>query len=434
MKTWLMTFAAAALLQGAGRPPLPAKLGLREAIEIAFANNRSLVRAAAQLRQAEGQAGQARSALLPQLSVALTETLQTVNLKALGIDIPFAPSRVGPFQSVDARASMTQNVLNTQVRRRDRAAGEQVQSLAALGENARELLAWQVALEFAQALRAQSAVSTLAEQTELSRKLLEIAEQRFEAGVASRLDVTRSRQQVRNLEQNLLEARNALVAAKLHLANLLHAEITDAFELEGAGETPATPPARDQALDAALRSRPDYRAAQAQVRAAEHRLASVQAQRFPVVQFRADYGQSGRKPFENLNTFRVQGVLSVPIYTGGRIGAEQAEAEGRLAELRAQADELRSQVETDVLSALAAAEAARREIEVATQAVELARDEVDLASERFSGGVADNTELVNAQDRLSRAEDNRVRATYRWRVARAQLARATGTAESSYRK
>jgi outer membrane protein TolC len=427
-----LTVLLGTALIAADRPAVPAKLTLADAMEIAFRSSQALVRAAAQLQQAEGQSAQARSPLLPQVSLGVAETLQTVNLRAMGIDLPFAPSRVGPFQTVDARASLTQNVLNLSVREQNRAGLEQVRSMNELAINARELLAHQVAVAFAQALRAQSAVLTLSQQVELSRKLLETSEQRFGAGAASRLDLTRSRQQVLALEQSLSEARSSLTAAKLQLTNLLHAQVTEGFELVEA-PVGSSAVSREQALADGLQSRGDYRALQSQLRAAEHRLAAVKAQRYPSIQFRADYGQSGRKPFENLNTFRIQGVLNMPLFTGGRIEGEQVEAEGRLAELNAQLEQVRSQIEMEVLSAYAQYEAAVREMEVAGQVVVLAREELGLAEERFVGGVADNTEVVNAQDRLTRAEDSRVRAVHRRDVALADLLRSTGSAERGYR-
>jgi hypothetical protein len=39
---------------------------------------------------------------------------------------------------------------------------------------------------------------------------------------------------------------------------------------------------------------------------------------------------------------------------------------------------------------------------------------------------------VNAQDRLARAEDNRIRALFHLHIAQAELQRATGAAEKAY--
>lgn len=403
---------------------LPEQLTLRQAFDLAFKNSATLRRAAAQLQQAEAQASQAHSRRLPQMSIAAQDTLQTVNLRVMGLDLALLPARVGPFQVVDARAFLSQSILNLPGRDRERAAREQSRSVAAAAGNARELLALQVGSMFAQALRAQSSQKTLERQLELARKLHQITHDRLEAGVASRLEATRSLQQVNNLAQGVEESRHQSTAAKLQLANLLNARITASYTL--VDEPAATPETPENAVVQALEARPDYRAALARIKAAEFQVSAARRQRYPTIEFRADYGQSGRKPFENLNTFHVQGILTVPVYTSGRIEAEIAEAQAKVAEARAVADEIRSQVETDVLSAAAASQAALRELDIARGGVKLAEEELDLSSERFTSGVADNTEIVNAQDRLARAEDNVVRAAYNRDLAVTQLRRALG--------
>jgi outer membrane protein TolC len=66
--------------------------------------------------------------------------------------------------------------------------------------------------------------------------------------------------------------------------------------------------------------------------------------------------------------------------------------------------------------------------------VGLSRQELELTRARFTQGVADNTEVVNAQDRLSRADDASIRAQYTLGLSRANLARASGEAETTYYK
>ena len=97
-------------------------------------------------------------------------------------------------------------------------------------------------------------------------------------------------------------------------------------------------------------------------------------------------------------------------------------------------DQLRSQIETDVKTAIAGVQWALQEVATSAANVKLSRQEVELSRGRFTQGVSDNTEVVNAQDRVSRADDARVRALYTLGLARANLARATGTAEKTYRK
>ena len=161
---------------------------------------------------------------------------------------------------------------------------------------------------------------------------------------------------------------------------------------------------------------------------------SVKASRVPTLAMTFGDGQSGTSPEHNVNTYKVQGSINVPIYTGGRIRGEIEEAEGYLHEARALLDQNRSQIETDVLTAISGVEWALKEVETSARNVKLSRQEVEFTRERFSQGIADNTEVVNAQDRLTQADDAHIHARYVLGLARANLARATGAAEKTYRK
>jgi outer membrane protein TolC len=129
----------------------------------------------------------------------------------------------------------------------------------------------------------------------------------------------------------------------------------------------------------------------------------------------------------------LQGSLQIPIFTGGRIRGEVTEAEGALSEAEAALDKNRAAIETDVLAAISGVEWALKQFETSGQNVMLSRQEVELSRLRFLQGVSDNTEVVNAQDRLSRADDARIRAQYTLGISRANLARASGDAERTYR-
>jgi len=74
------------------------------------------------------------------------------------------------------------------------------------------------------------------------------------------------------------------------------------------------------------------------------------------------------------------------------------------------------------------------EVEASAGNVKLSRQEVNFTRSRFSQGISDNTEVVNAQDRLEQADNAYIRAQYNLGLARANLARATGAAEKTYRK
>jgi outer membrane protein TolC len=425
--------ATVALAQKAAT--LPADLTLRQALEIALMNNSTLRTAEANMERASGKYEQVRSNLLPELDVVARQAYLTVNLQGIGIDLP-TPNRVeGPFGSMDARAIFSQDLLNIAALKSWQSFSSRRDSSRFLVQDAREAVTLNVVGAYLQALRAKAARDTLTEQSKLACDLYQITTDRLKRGVASELDAIRAKQKVNSLEQNRQEAEHGYVAARLTLASLLEANITADFEVSdpaayGSGGTMD----KGASVQAAFATRSDYRAAEASVRAAEYDVKSIEATRLPTLTLRAGDGQSGTYPNHNVNTYSVAGVLEFPIFTSGRIGGEVREAKAVLEEAMAALDKNKAQIEAEVLTAISGVEWAIKEVETSSQNLGLSRQEVDLSRVRFLQGVADNTEVVNAQDRLTHSDDASIRAQYTLGLARANLARAMGGAERAYRK
>jgi outer membrane protein TolC len=133
-------------------------------------------------------------------------------------------------------------------------------------------------------------------------------------------------------------------------------------------------------------------------------------------------------------TYVYEGSIQVPILTGGRIKAQIAKADLELKRIEQQRGQLQDQIAREVKDAVAELDSARNQVDVANQGLDLAQREVAQSRERFQEGVANNIEVVTAQDNLARAHDNQIDALYRYNQARADLARATGRMEDTYGK
>jgi outer membrane protein len=424
------------LASASDQQDLPKQLTLSEAINIALANNSILRTAQSRLDQASGRYAQSRSVLLPQLDLNARQSYQTINLIGLGIDIPTVPQgKTGPFGSMDARLMLTQDLLNIANRESWKSSGMKQDSSRLLVSNAREIVVLDVVAIYLQSLRAKASRDALAEQTKLAKDLYNLTEDRVKQGVSAPLESNRALQQVNSLQQLQQEAEQSYAAAKLSLANALQARITSDFEVDDTAAYGTERMAdRDTEIQSALASRPDYLAVAAQIKAAESQVKSVKAYRMPTVTASFSDGQSGETPVHNMNTYRLQGEINVPLFTSGRIRGQIKEAQGALSEAQATQDQLRSQIESEVLTAMTGVEWALKEVETSAANVTLSREEVELARQRFTRGITDNTEVVNAQDRISRADDAHVRAMYTLGLARANLARAAGAAEKTYHK
>jgi outer membrane protein TolC len=436
MKRLLLLFALwKASAFAAGSPDIPAVLTLQQALDIALANSTNIQTAMAQLEQAKGQYQQYRSPLLPQLDLSARQSLLTVNLVGLGVPVLGETGKIGPFGSMDARIFLTQEVFNLADRRAAKSARARQESSRFLVQNARELVALNVVAAYLDALRNKASRDSLAAQGTLAEDLYKLTRDRVTQGVAAELEANRAMQQVNALLQQRQEAEQSYVVSKLTLANILHARVTSNFEVaDTAAYGSQGPPERATTIRAALVSRPDYRSLESNVKAAELQLQSARASRAPTLSLGVTDGQSGNSPVNNVNVYSVSGVVDFPIFNGGRTRGEIEEAEGALREARTALDESRSQIETDVLASISGVEWALKEVETSEGNVKLSQKEVELARERFTQGIADNTEVVNAQDRLERAADARIRAQFTLGLARADLARASGAAEKTYHR
>ncbi len=144
--------------------------------------------------------------------------------------------------------------------------------------------------------------------------------------------------------------------------------------------------------------------------------------------------EQGLTPTSIIPVYTYQASLDFPIFTGGRIEAQRSQTEIAIRQLKQQEQELRNRIALEVKTAIANLESARSEVTVANLGVDLAKQEVTQARDRFQAGVANNIEVITAQDELSRANDNQIAALYRYNQSRADLAHAVGQMEAMYAK
>ncbi len=124
--------------------------------------------------------------------------------------------------------------------------------------------------------------------------------------------------------------------------------------------------------------------------------------------------------------------VNVPIFTGGRIKGDITEAEAALRQRKAEAENLRGQIDYDIRTAFLNLQAAKEQVSVARENVELANENLSRSKERFASGVTDSVEVVQAQQSLASANDQYITSLYSHNLAKLELARALGVARTSY--
>ena len=125
-------------------------------------------------------------------------------------------------------------------------------------------------------------------------------------------------------------------------------------------------------------------------------------------------------------------TVSVPVFEGGRLAPEKVAAEAQYHDAQARTADLKAAIAVQVRSALLDLESQKQQVGVAQHAQDLAQQELTLAQDRFSAGVADNLEVVQAQQSVAVADENYIAALYGYNLAKASLAQALGVASTQY--
>jgi outer membrane protein len=419
---------------GFAQEPSPLKLTLRDAIGLALKQNPQVILANLGVQQSQQDRLLARSALLPQVRGQASESLNRTNLEALiGIRIPGFAQHAGPFRYEQVGTSFDMPVFDLTLWRRYRASQYGIDSTRAQETNTREESVLLVVSQYLGSQRGAADVAAAQSRVELAQALYDQAADLQKNGVGTGIDTLRANVQLQNEKQRLILARTQLETSLYGLARLLNLDSRQRVELADEVSFFDTPEVSvDQSLERAYASRPELRQVLAQERRAELEQRSASDVRLPRVTVSGFWAEQGLNQSTAIPVYTYQANVEVPIFTGGRIQADRAKAELAIRELKQQEQEVRNRIVLDVKTALAQLASARSEVDVARLGLDLARQEVTQARDRFQAGVANNVEVIQAQDELARASDNQIGAFYRYNQSRADLARSVGQMEALY--
>ena len=266
-----------------------------------------------------------------------------------------------------------------------------------------------------------------------ARALLELARNQLAAGVATQIDVTRAEAQVAQAEQARLQQVTVLYQSELLLKRILDLQsggqlkLAD-FQVRRADATLFTFSDEKTAFE----KRADYLAAQKTLEQTQIDVRSAKFERLPTLSLTGTYGYASANFDDNSKQEQWSaGVgLSVPVFDGLRNGANRRIALSRQRAQAARVHNLELQITSELRLALQDAGSRNAQITVAGKNLQLAQEELRLAQQRYRQGVADNREVVEAQNRLAIADDNFVEAVYQYNLSRVELARTRGDVRS----
>ena len=150
-------------------------LSLSGALDRGLRQNLGLLSGNDSVLNSQGSLGQARSYLLPNLSAYVQETAEQIDLDSLGFHFPGIPTVIGPFNYFDARASLSQSVVDLSLLRNERAAAGNLDAAKFSLQDTRELVVLAITSAYLQTIASQSRVQTAQAQVDTAKALFDQA-------------------------------------------------------------------------------------------------------------------------------------------------------------------------------------------------------------------------------------------------------------------
>ena len=278
-------------------------------------------------------------------------------------------------------------------------------------------------------------METAQAQVETARALYKKAVAQQQAGVAPAIDTLRAQVEYQARQQQLIAAANDFAKQKISLARVIGLAPGQEFELADKAPYEAFPiPELETSLQRAY-----FSALRLQSGAGSFGGRATGAQRghgrvFPTIDMAVNYGEIGKVPGDVLPTYAVVGTLNIPIFQGGKVHGDVLKAEASLRQAQAQMADVRGQIDQDIRNALLDLKSSADQVEVAQSSVNLAEQALTQSQDRFSAGVTDNLEVVQAQEAAAVAHESLISSLYLHNLAKVSFARALGHAEEGVRE
>jgi outer membrane protein TolC len=409
-------------------------LTLDDAIQRGLKNNLGLILQSSNEKNANGERLQQLQRLLPTVTGAASLEVEQVNLAAYGIKFPGVSPIVGPFQVVDFRAHLTQNLVNLQALESYMASKHNFESAKLTAQDAHDLVVMTVGNAYLLCLADESRIAAVQAEMATSKVSFDQATQAHEAGTSPRLDVLRSQVDYQNEQQQLIATSNQFEKDKLSLARAIGLPLDQKFDLSDKEPFAALDtPEPEQAFQQALKQRKDLAAANEQLEAAKANQKAAFDQQLPVASFSGDFGDLGTTPGHSHGTYAATGQISAPILQIAKVHGDEQVAAAQYVQAKAKLSDQVQQVNQDVRDAILDIQSATKLVDATKSNVQLATEALSEAQQRFKAGVSDNLPVSQSLSQLEQANDQYISALYQHNVAKLSLARALGVASTNYK-
>jgi outer membrane protein TolC len=254
-------------------------------------------------------------------------------------------------------------------------------------------------------------------------------EDQFKSEVSPEIESLRARVELSTAEQRVVDATSDREKDKLTLDRITGIPLAQCWTPSSAYEyVSALTLSREDA--SAPQTRYDVASAKQEVVAGVWGIKAARAERLPEIAFGGSYGAGETNPANYNQVYVVQGSISIPIFTSGRIRSDEHAAEAVLVQRRAEYRDLEGRAEYDVRTSRLDMQTSEAAVKVAQANEELAEKALTQSDDRYKNGVTNYLEVLEAQEALVTAKENYIASLFSYNVSKIAFARALGSAET----
>ena len=401
------------------------ELTLEEAFRLIEAENLRILLEREVVEEALQMALASRSALLPSFDLQAAQLrTQFVNV-GRGFDFPNPP----PRNRFDAKISGSVPLFDVNLLGVWRLAKFDHEISQIDYENAMQFVLSETAIAYFTHLRNLHRVTLLDANIERDSRLLDLAKNQFRAGVATQIDVTRAEVHLASDQKNRMQQNTVVLESELRIKRLLNLDLDSQIALETLDRIKEQPRhAYSIEIDRILDARPDFRRASLELERERAAFKLIKKGVLPSVQLFGEWGWATAEIFDgNEENAWLAGVaFRIPIFEGFRIRSNRLRAGARMRAQEYVLRDLENQLASSYKLAIQDVESRFEQIAISEKKVSLSQQELELAQTRFTEGVADNRDVIDAQAELEGSNDELLESIFLYNIGRLSLARIRG--------
>jgi outer membrane protein len=425
--------------------PLPEPLSMAEAIQIAVKQNPEIKAALFQVDAVKSNSVKAQSGFYPQLNFTQSFNRTTNPMWAFGTKLnqaaitqgDFDPTRLNDPDAINNFASTFLLSWSIYEGGRTKISWEQAKqslSIASLTlERTRQNVIAQTAAAYVGLLLTQKNIMVIKKALETATANLKMIQSRYDSGFVVKSDLLRSKVRIADLEQQYLLAKSRFKIGEA----MLNASM-------GSGDAnplnPVTPltigseisETIDNWINIALSKRPEMENLRLEEEIAKKEVDKSRAGHYPDVNLVGNYEINSEDFSDSADNYTLGAVVRVNIFSGNRISEETKAAKSMMSRLQEMQKSMALGIKVQTREAFLKAKSARERIQVVKISVDQAEESLRIVRNRYKNGLITMVTLLDAEEARQQAHTNYFKALHDYKVARIELALASGTIDTDF--